>query len=84
LSSSGIGSSLIFEKNVERQLEEMGIEAEVRAVAEEDLGTLPPAQLILVTGEVLSRLSAGNSELITIRNISDSAEIQEALFSALG
>lgn len=80
----GLGSSTILAKNVQQVLLELGLDAEVRAVAESEISLEPAAQLILATADAAKELIVGNSQLVVIKGIGDLAEIREALSSALG
>lgn len=79
----GLGSSTILARTVQQALLDLGIEAEVRALAVSEISQEPAAQLILATADLAENLSVGNSELVVIKGIGDLVEIREALSSAL-
>jgi len=81
---AGIGTSVLLKANAERALSMLGIEAEVKAVSLEDAhGTNQMAQVILATPELVEKLGGMPSEVISINNIFDLAELGEKLQATL-
>ena len=81
---AGIGTSVLLKSNADRVLLDLGIEAEVSAVSISDaLASDSPAQIVLVTPELVEKLSDVRSEVITINNIFDLGELSQKLESAL-
>jgi PTS system ascorbate-specific IIB component len=81
---AGIGTSVLLKSNADRVLLDLGIEAEVSAVSISDaLASDSPAQIVLVTPELVEKLSDVKSEVITINNIFDLGELSQKLESAL-
>ncbi|MEL0260992.1 MAG: PTS ascorbate transporter subunit IIB, partial [Aquiluna sp.] len=69
---AGIGTSVILKSNVDRVLLDLGIEADVQAVSVAKVESEEiPAQLVLVTPEVLSHITTVRSEVVVIENIHD-------------
>lgn len=82
---AGIGTSVILKSNVDRVLETLGIEAEVKAVSiDEAAKPDSPAQLILTTPEIMGQLAGNHSEIVAIDSIFDLAELQQKLEHSLG
>ena len=81
---AGVGTSVILARNTEKVLGELGIEAEVHAVALPQLSSQPPCQLILATKDVAAELSGSGSEVVELRSALDLAELKTALIHALG
>jgi PTS system ascorbate-specific IIB component len=82
---AGIGTSVILKSNVDRVLLDLGIEADVQAVSVAKVESKEiPAQLVLVTPEVLSHITTVRSEVVVIENIHDLQVLREKLESALG
>ncbi|MEK9907649.1 MAG: PTS sugar transporter subunit IIB [Aquiluna sp.] len=82
---AGIGTSVILKSNVDRVLLDLGIEADVQAVSVAKVESEEiPAQLVLVTPEVLSHITTVRSEVVVIENIHDLQVLREKLESALG
>ena len=81
---AGIGTSVLLKSNADRVLLDLGIEAEVSAVSISDaLAADSPAQIVLVTPELVEKLSDVKSEVIIINNIFDLGELSQKLESAL-
>jgi PTS system ascorbate-specific IIB component len=81
---AGIGTSVLLKSNADRVLLDLGIEAEVKAVSIADATAADsPAQIVLVTPELVERLVDIKSEVIPINNIFDLAELTQKLESAL-
>jgi PTS system ascorbate-specific IIB component len=81
---AGIGTSVLLKSNADRVLLDLGIEAEVKAVSIADAtATDSPAQIVLVTPELVEKLVDIKSEVIAINNIFDLAELTQKLESAL-
>lgn len=81
---AGIGTSVLLKANADRVLITLGIEAEVKAVSvAEAMAADSPAQLVLVTPELVDQLSEIRSEVVPINNIFDLAELSEKLETAL-
>jgi PTS system ascorbate-specific IIB component len=80
---AGVGTSVILARNAEKILSELGIEAEVHAVALAQLASQPPGQLILATKDVAAQLSGMGSEVVALRSALDLTEIKSALTHAL-
>jgi len=81
---AGIGTSVLLKSNADRVLLDLGIEAEVKAVSIADATAADsPAQIVLVTPELVEKLIDINSEVIPINNIFDLAELTQKLESAL-
>ena len=82
---AGIGTSVLLKSNVDRVLETLGLEAEVKAVSiAEAAKPDSPAQLILTTPEIVEELAGNHSEIVAINSIFDLAELQEKLQHSLG
>ena len=82
---AGIGTSVILKSNVDRVLETLGIEAEVKAVSiDEAAKPDSPAQLILTTPEIMGQLAGNHSEIVAIDSIFDLAELLQKLEHSLG
>ena len=81
---AGIGTSVLLKSNADRVLQELGIEAEVKAVSINDAKAEDsPAQIVLVTPELVDQLTDVRSEVIAINNIFDLGELTQKLESAL-
>jgi PTS system ascorbate-specific IIB component len=81
---AGIGTSVLLKSNADRVLLDLGIEAEVKAVSIADATAADsPAQIVLVTPELVEKLVDIKSEVIPINNIFDLAELTQKLESAL-
>lgn len=81
---AGIGTSVLLKANADRVLIDLGIEAEVKAVSiAEAMSADSPAQVVLVTPELVERLVDIKSEVIAVSNIFDLAELSEKLEAAL-
>jgi PTS system ascorbate-specific IIB component len=81
---AGIGTSVLLKSNADRVLLDLGIEAEVSAVSISDaVAADSPAQIVLVTPELVEKLSDVKSEVIAINNIFDLGELSQKLESAL-
>jgi PTS system ascorbate-specific IIB component len=81
---AGIGTSVLLKSNADRVLLDLGIEAEVSAVSiSAAVAADSPAQIVLVTPELVEKLSDVKSEVITINNIFDLGELSQKLESAL-
>lgn len=81
---AGIGTSVLLKANADRVLIDLGIEAEVKAVSiAEAMSTDSPAQVVLVTPELVEKLVDIKSEVIAVSNIFDLAELSEKLEAAL-
>lgn len=82
---AGIGTSVLLKSNADRVLSQLGIEAEVQAVSIEDaLAAESPAQVVLATEELVSRLAGIRSEVVPVRNIFDLEELTQKLTQSLG
>jgi len=82
---AGIGTSVLLKSNADRVLSQLGIEAEVQAVSLEDaLASESPAQVVLATEELVSKLAGIRSEVIPVKNIFDLEELTAKLQQALG
>lgn len=82
---AGIGTSVLLKSNADRALLELGIEAEVQAVSiEQALEAESPAQIVLATEELVSKLKGIRSEVIPVKNIFDLAELTSKLELSLG
>ncbi len=82
---AGIGTSVLLKSNADRALLELGIEAEVQAVSiEQALEAESPAQIVLATEELVSKLEGIRSEVIPVKNIFDLAELTSKLELSLG
>lgn len=82
---AGIGTSVLLKSNADRVLLELGIEAEVQAVSiEQALEAESPAQIVLATEELVSKLEGIRSEVIPVKNIFDLAELTSKLELSLG
>jgi PTS system ascorbate-specific IIB component len=82
---AGIGTSVLLKSNADRVLSELGIEAEVQAVSiEQALAAESPAQIVLATEELVSKLDSIRSEVIPVKNIFDLAELTSKLEQSLG
>lgn len=81
---AGIGTSVLLKSNADRVLQDLGIEAEVKAVSIADaMAADSPAQIVLVTPELVEKLADVRSEVIPITNIFDLGELTQKLESAL-
>lgn len=81
---AGIGTSVLLKANADRVLIDLGIEAEVKAVSiAEAMSADSPAQVVLVTPELVDKLVDIKSEVIAVSNIFDLAELSEKLEAAL-
>ena len=81
---AGIGTSVLLKSNADRVLLDLGIEAEVKAVSITDaMAEDSPAQIVLVTPELVEKLHDVRSEVIPINNIFDLGELAQKLESAL-
>jgi len=81
---AGIGTSVLLKSNADRVLQDLGIEAEVKAVSLSDaMASDSPAQIVLVTPELLEKLTGLKSEVIAINNIFDLGELSQKLETAL-
>ncbi|MFM2020238.1 MAG: hypothetical protein RL718_819 [Actinomycetota bacterium] len=81
---AGIGTSVLLKSNADRVLQDLGLEAEVKAVSIADaMASDSPAQIVLVTPELLEKLADVKSEVIAINNIFDLGELTQKLESAL-
>lgn len=81
---AGIGTSVLLKSNADRVLLDLGIEAEVKAVSiSEAKNSDSPAQIVLVTPELVEQLIDVKSEVIAINNIFDLGELTQKLESAL-
>ena len=80
---AGIGTSVILAHNAQKVLGELGIEADVNAVALVDLERLPGAQLILATQDVAESLVTTNSKIVLLKSALDFHEIKNAITAAL-
>jgi PTS system ascorbate-specific IIB component len=81
---AGIGTSVLLKSNADRVLQDLGIEAEVKAVSISDaMASDSPAQVVLATPELVAQLTDVKSEVIAINNIFDLGELAEKLESAL-
>lgn len=81
---AGIGTSVLLKSNADRVLLDLGIEAEVKAVSISDaMASDSPAQIVLVTPELVEKLLDVRSEVIPINNIFDLAELTQKLELAL-
>lgn len=81
---AGVGTSVILARNAEKILRDLGIEADVSAVALPQLASQPPCQLILATTDVASELSGTGSEVVALKSVLDLNELRSALIHALG
>lgn len=81
---AGVGTSVILARNTESVLRDLGIEADVHAVALPQLASQPPCQLILATSDVASELAGHGSEVIALKSVLDLNELKAALIRALG
>jgi PTS system ascorbate-specific IIB component len=81
---AGVGTSVILARNAEKVLAELGIEAEVQAVALPQLANRPPCQLILATADVSAELAGAGSEVVALKSALDLTELKSALIQALG
>ncbi len=80
---AGVGTSVILARNTEKVLAEMGIEADVQAVALAQLGSQSPCQLILATADVASELVGTGSEVVALKSALNLSELKSALTAAL-
>ena len=81
---AGIGTSVLLKSNADRVLQTLGIEAEVQAVSISDAtNSESMAQIVLTTPELVSQLQGIRSEVISIDNIFDLAELSQKLSDAL-
>ena len=82
---AGIGTSVLLRSDADRVLLARGIEAEVQAVdIEQALEAESPAQIVLATEELVSKLEGIRSEVIPVKNIFDLAELTSKLELSLG
>ena len=81
---AGVGTSVILARNTEKVLSDLGIEADVFAVALSQLNSQPPCQLILATPDVAAELTGQGSEVVALRSALDLGELKTALTQALG
>ena len=81
---AGIGTSVLLKSNVDRVLQELGIEADVHAVSITDaMDENSTAQIVLATPELIEKLAGVKSEVIPVNNIFDLAELNQKLTAAL-
>jgi ascorbate PTS system EIIB component len=81
---AGIGTSVLLKSNVDRVLQELGIEADVHAVSIMDaMDENSTAQIVLATPELIEKLAGVKSEVIPVNNIFDLAELNLKLTAAL-
>jgi len=82
---AGIGTSVLLKSNVDKVLSRLEVEAEVRAVTIDQVvnGEIE-AQVVIATEEVAQQLTSTSSEIITVKNIFDLAELEEKLFVSVG
>ena len=80
---AGVGTSVILARNTEKVLAEMGIEADVQAVALAQLGSQSPCQLILATADVAAELDGTGSEVVALKSALNLSELKSALTAAL-
>jgi PTS system ascorbate-specific IIB component len=80
---AGVGTSVILARSAGKILAELGIEAEVRAVALAQLPSQPPSQLILSTPDVAAQLHGKGSEVVVLNSALDQVELRKALVRAL-
>ena len=81
---AGIGTSVLLKSNAEKVLQNLDIEATVRAVSlEEAKSPDSRAQVLLITPELVDAVAAIRSEVIAINNIFDLSELSDKLSSAL-
>ena len=81
---AGVGTSVILARNAENILSDLGIEADVSAVALPHLASQPPCQLVLATTDVATELAGMGSEIVALRSVLDLNELRTALIRALG
>jgi PTS system ascorbate-specific IIB component len=82
---AGIGTSVLLNTNLDRVLQTLGFEAEVQAVSiSQALAEDSLAQIVMATPELIEKLKSVRSEVISVNNIFDLAELQEKLQIALG
>jgi PTS system ascorbate-specific IIB component len=82
---AGIGTSVLLKTNLDRVLQTLGFEAEVQAVSiSQALAEDSLAQIVMATPELIEKLKSVRSEVISVNNIFDLAELQEKLQIALG
>lgn len=81
---AGVGTSVILARNAEKILSDLGIEADVSAVALPQLASQPPCQLILATTDVATELAGIGSEVVALKSVLDLNELRTALIRALG
>jgi ascorbate PTS system EIIB component len=82
---AGIGTSVLLKSNIDRVLVDLGIEAEVQAVSvSQAMESDSPAQLVLITPELSEKITGIASEVVTIQNIFDLAELSQKLEHSLG
>lgn len=76
---------MLLKSNVDKVLSRLEVEAEVRAVTIDQVvnGEIE-AQVVIATEEVAQQLTSTSSEIITVRNIFDLAELEEKLFVSVG
>ena len=81
---AGIGTSVLLKSNAEKVLQNLDVEATVRAVSlEEAKSPESKAQVLLVTPELVDAVAEIRSEVIAINNIFDLSELSDKLSSAL-
>ncbi len=80
---AGLGTSVILARNTEKVLRELGMEAEVSAVAISELAGLPLAQMILATTDVALVLNQVGSEVVALKSPLDLAELRTAIEDSL-
>jgi ascorbate PTS system EIIB component len=80
---AGIGTSVILARNTQKVLNELGIAADVSAVALANLEQLPGAQMILATKDVAQGLVVAGSEIVVLQSALDFLELKNALTVAL-
>ncbi len=76
---------MLLKSNVDKVLSRLEVEAEVRAVTIDQVvnGEIE-AQVVIATEEVAQQLTSTSSEIITVKNIFDLAELEEKLFVSVG
>jgi len=76
---------VLLKSNVDKVLSRLEVEAEVRAVTIDQVvnGEIE-AQVVIATEEVAQQLTSTSSEIITVKNIFDLAELEEKLFVSVG
>ena len=82
---AGIGTSVLLKANVDKVLNRLEVEAEVRAVTVDHVVSSEiEAQVVLATRDVAELLVGVASEVIVVQNIFDLAELEEKLFVSVG